>query len=551
MDSTDKYIGKLLDGRYEILERIGEGGMAVVYRAMCNVLNRFVAVKIMRDETAGDAEFKRRFAAESRAVAKLSHPNIVTVHDVSKGGEPEYIVMELIDGITLRQYMDIKEVLSWKEAAHFARQIGKALACAHANGIIHRDIKPKNIMLLKDGTIKVADFGIAALENEVFENNGEVIGSIHYIAPEQARGEMPDSRGDIYSLGVVLYEMLSGHLPYEGDTLSEVAMNHITTEPVSLREYVPDIQSALVKIVNKAMAFDIDIRYQKAEEFVRDLDDLLNNTVVEQVVNPAVVPVRSVSELSKKDYIRRKRRASRVSFALGVFLSLSVCLSLFTFIWNYWLKEVFSPIERVTMPYLIGQNFSTVINTIDPIYNFHVTYIIDNTHEQGTILEQSPESGRSMMVTGNGIDISVSVSSSMSAVTIPDVTGRNYKEAISILQNSGFNVSVENAVSNVVPRDIVISTSPSYGETLNNGSVVYVRVSSGTVTAYIDVPNVIGLSEEAAKSKLESFSLIYGGCERVSSDLIAGTVIGQSISAGTSVVERTGITLTISAGPVG
>lgn len=218
----------LLDDRYEILEKIGEGGMAVVYKAFCHRLSRFVAVKIMREDMAADEEFRRRFCAESHAIAMLSHPNIVAVYDVSHSDDVEYIVMELVDGITLRQYMEKRGALNWKEALHFTKQIAKALAHAHSRGIIHRDIKPQNIMLLKDGTIKVADFGIAALENEVQES-GQAVGSIHYIAPEQARGENPDARSDIYSLGVVMYEMLTGCKPYTGDTIGEIAVKHMSS----------------------------------------------------------------------------------------------------------------------------------------------------------------------------------------------------------------------------------------------------------------------------------------------------------------------------------
>ena len=232
MNENEQYIGMLLDERYEIQSVIGEGGMAVVYKAVDHRLNRQVAVKIMREEMAADEEFRRRFLAEAHAVAMLSHHNIVAVYDVSRSGSTEYIVMELVNGITLKQYMERRGALGWRETLHFSKQIAKALAHAHERGIIHRDIKPNNVMLLKDGTIKVADFGIAALENEVYESNGQAIGSIHYIAPEQARGENPDARSDLYSLGVVMYEMLTGEKPYTGETLGEIAIKHMNATPV-------------------------------------------------------------------------------------------------------------------------------------------------------------------------------------------------------------------------------------------------------------------------------------------------------------------------------
>lgn len=243
----DQYIGKLLDNRYEILERIGVGGMAVVYKARCHRLNRLVAVKILKEELAQDAEFRRRFHDESQAVAMLSHPNIVAVYDVSRSSELDYIVMELIDGITLKQYMQKKGgKLSWREALHFITQIMKALSHAHGRGIIHRDIKPHNMMVLRDGSLKVADFGIARLTSAAQATlTQEALGSVHYISPEQARGSHIDARSDLYSAGVVLYEMITGRLPYEGDSPVAVAIQHINSIPLSPREIDPEIPEAL------------------------------------------------------------------------------------------------------------------------------------------------------------------------------------------------------------------------------------------------------------------------------------------------------------------
>ena len=239
MEHKDPYIGKMLDNRYEILERIGTGGMAIVYKAKCHRLNRLVAVKILKSDLAQDEDFRRRFNAESQAVAQLSHPNIVSVYDVSKGGDIEYIVMELIDGITLKQYMEKRGQLNWRESLHFITQIMRGLSHAHSRGIVHRDIKPQNVMVLRDGSVKVADFGIACLENAAQTLTQEALGSVHYISPEQARGDRTDARSDIYSAGVVLYEMLTGRLPFEGDSAVSVAIQHLSSVPLAPREALP------------------------------------------------------------------------------------------------------------------------------------------------------------------------------------------------------------------------------------------------------------------------------------------------------------------------
>ena len=264
----DQYIGKMLDNRYEILERIGTGGMAIVYKAKCHRLNRLVAIKILKSDLAQNEEFRRRFNAESQAVAQLSHPNIVSVYDVSRGGDMEYIVMELIDGITLKQYMEKRGQLNWRESLHFITQIMRGLSHAHSRGIIHRDIKPQNIMVLRDGSVKVADFGIACLADSAQTLTQEALGSVHYISPEQARGDRPDARSDIYSSGVVLYEMLTGRLPFEGESAVSVAIQHLSSIPLAPREINPDIPEQLELICMKAMAPDLEHRYQSADAMI-------------------------------------------------------------------------------------------------------------------------------------------------------------------------------------------------------------------------------------------------------------------------------------------
>ncbi|MEE0785956.1 MAG: protein kinase, partial [Oscillospiraceae bacterium] len=260
----DKYIGRLLDNRYEILEVIGTGGMAVVYKAKCHRLNRLVAIKILKDEFSKDEEFRRRFQAESQSVAMLSHPNIVSVYDVSSSGDIDYIVMELIDGITLRQYMEKKGVLNWRETLHFSMQIAKALEHAHSRGIIHRDIKPHNIMVLKNGSVKVTDFGIARVVSSQSTLTREALGSVHYISPEQAKGGRVDNRTDIYSLGVVMYEMLTGRPPYDGETPVSVAIQHINAAAPMPTSINPAIPRGLEQITMHAMCADLDQRYESA-----------------------------------------------------------------------------------------------------------------------------------------------------------------------------------------------------------------------------------------------------------------------------------------------
>ena len=557
MNENEKYIGKMLDDRYEILECIGEGGMAVVYKAMCHRLNRYVAVKIMRDEMAADEEFRRRFCAESQAVAMLSHPNIVAVYDVSHSDDIEYIVMELIDGITLKQYMDRRGKLSWKETLHFSKQIAKALSHAHERGIIHRDIKPQNIMLLRDGTIKVGDFGIAALENEIDENNGQAIGSIHYIAPEQARGNCPDARSDVYSLGVVMYEMLTGQLPYTGDTLGEIAVKHMNADPVLPHELNPDIPPELETITLKAMAPGLEERYQSAKELLEDLEAITQSQVqaeeeeAAETEAPGVKPVRSVSELSKEKYKLRRKRASRVSFLSGTLGLLLLAIWLVSFLWNFWLEDVFSPAERIDLPNFVGTEFQAIENNAELMntYSFNVVYVIDTENPSGMVLDQSPEPGRSMMVTPGGIQVELTVSSGASEYVVPDVLNMSYTDAVAAIQSAGFVAEIENATSDSVARNNVISSSPAAGESLSSGSTVYLLVSSGTEILYVEVPNLIGSTEDAARAKLESANLSFGGSERVSSDLAVGTVVGQSLDAFSQVEEHTKVYLQISSGP--
>ena len=549
-----KWIGQTLDDRYEIKSLVGAGGMAWVYRATDLRLNRNVAVKIMREDAAEDESMRSRFCAESHAVAMLSHPNIVAVYDVSQSDSLEYIVMELVDGVTLLQYMEKKGQIPWNEALHFSRQIARALSHAHSRGIIHRDIKPHNIMLLRDGTIKVADFGIAALENEFHENNGEAVGSIHYIAPEQARGEYPDPRSDIYSLGVVMFEMFTGRKPYLGSTIQEIAVKHMNADPPSMVELNPSLPPELERITLKAMCADRNARYQTANELTDDIDAFLEDR---ESVSPEAIEVpdpENDPEVRERDRRRRhflRWNAGLTGWLFGSFLVLLAALSVGIFLWNFWLKDLFTPAIRVTLPDFVGRDYETIAS--DPgyqsTYAFNVIYLVDPEHAPGTVLSQSPNPGRSIMITPGGVEVKLSVSIGDTVATVPDVSNLDYRAATAVLRQVGLYIEVINNYSESVERDRVVRTDPTAGLEVTTGSLIYVYVSCGIEIRSLQVPNLIGLSEEAAISQIESNGFSYGWSQREHSDLMPGTVIGQSIDAFSSAEEHSMIYLTVSDGP--
>ena len=561
MDTNmDKYLGTTLDDRYEIQEVIGAGGMAVVYKATDNRLNRFVAVKILREELARDDEFRRRFQTEAQAVAMLSHPNIVSVYDVSHSDSVEYIVMELIEGVTLMQYMQRKGTLGWKEALHFSTQISKALDHAHSKGIVHRDIKPQNIMILRDGTIKVADFGIAALESAQEQRREQTVGSVHYIAPEQARGEQPDTRSDIYSLGVVMYEMLTGKMPYDGETAEQIALKHIAGLATPPQELNPDIPDELARITLKAMNADISGRYQTAGELLHDLEEFrrqqsaaLRGSGEDETVEifPDVEPIGRTGEMSRARYARRRRRSRKVSLLSGAVGVLVFMIAVFVFLWNYWLRDIFSTSARVELPSFVGKPYEDVVNdsAYKELYTFTVTYSIDPTVPEGEIISQDPEAGRSMMIVPEKIDVTLTVSTGVREAVVPDVLNHSRQEAILELQNAGFKYELGYATSDTVAEEYVISTDPAPGEPLAEGSTVFVTISGGATVHNVTVPQLVGYTESEAISRLNGSSLVYAGTTYIESSQEEGTVIRQSIDAYEEVPERTRIYIWVSSGP--
>ena len=558
--SYTKYLGTVLDDRYEVIEKVGEGGMAIVYKARDTRLDRCVAVKVVRDELFGDEEVIKRFYAEAHAVATLSHPNIVSVYDVSQSEDISYIVMELISGITLRQYMDRKRPVPWRQVLHFSKQIADALQHAHERGVIHRDIKPQNILLLQNGTIKVADFGIAAFENEINETKGQAIGSLNYIAPEQLKGKKADVRGDVYSLGVSMYEMLTGFKPYTGETPLEILQKQQAAAPLPIRAFDVDVPQEFEDIVLKAMAPEPENRYKSAEELKKALNTFTSrfrkeenrarNEAEGKTGGPLKVSVTPTVNIPRREYIRSVRRTNRIGFSLGTFALLSMAVASFVFLWNFWLRDVFSEAERMELPNFVGSSYDVICNDValNSKYNFNVNYVVDTVSPAGTVLAQEPAAGRSLMITDRGMDVTLSVSTGYILNEVPNVVNLDYREATLLMENAGFVVEVTNVTSPSVAKDLVLSSSPTAGEKISAGSTVYLSVSGGAQINYVKMPNLIGLSEDAAIMKLQNANLTYGGSERKSSEYEPGTVIAQSTVAFAEVEELTRITLTISAG---
>ncbi len=565
-NNMDRYLGQTLDNRYELLEVIGSGGMAVVYKALCHRLNRYVAVKILKDEFANDDEFREHFRAESQAVAMLSHPNIVAVYDFSKSSECQYIVMELLEGITLKQYMQKKGALSWKEALHFATQIAKALSHAHSKGIVHRDIKPQNIMVVKDGSIKVADFGIAHLQNETTMDANETIGSIHYISPEQARGETVDARADIYSLGIVMYEMLTGQLPYEGDTVEAIAVQHFNAILPFPGDINPDIPVRMEEITLRAMTADIDARYQSADGLLDDLEafrkaqsafltEQQNGEETLQTVSSdydAVNPSFKKGKLSKKEYKQSKARSRRVSTFSGIALLSIFILAIVGFLWSYWIKDMFVSSERIVIPSFIGEDSNEIVGSkaYSGIFNFTVSYTIDPNSPEGQIIGQNPEAGRSIMPSDEGININLTVSTGILMTKIPDLVNHEYREATIALEKLGFVVAEPQMVaSDTITEGYVVSTNPTAGEELPAGSTVYISVSGGPELKEIPMPNVVGKTQESAVSELKKLTIDVGTITAVeNSDYPKGVIFWQSIEAGEMVTPHTMVYMKVSAG---
>lgn len=554
----DKLIGKRLDGRYEFVELIGIGGMANVYRAFDNVKKCDVAVKVLKEEFLGNEEFVRRFRNESKAIASLSHPNIVRIFDVNFGDRIQYIVMEYIDGVTLKEFIDKAKVLDWKDTVHFTFQILRALQHAHDRGIVHRDIKPQNVMLLQDGTVKIMDFGIARFARDERINRDRAIGSVHYISPEQASGGITDAKSDIYSMGIMMYEMLTGKLPFDGDTPELVATKQIQALAESPLKINPEIPKGLVDILVRAMQKDPSNRYQSAAEMLRDIDEFKKNPDIlfeykyfNDDGNTKYFSVAEKEEMKKplgtnkaKPKQEKKKKSKLIPILVGVasafVLAAIIIISIFV------LGNSGGNKSDIELPDFVGVKYEDIKTMDNGKYSklgFSVTEEPNSQYEKGVVFAQSPSPG--IKVKEDYQDVKLKVSLGPELATVPNVHNMPLASAQAKLSSVGFTniVTVEQDDKNIT-ANCVISTDPKSGEQVSKDTQITIYYSSGKGKTQ-KVPNVVGQSLEQGRSSLTAAGFDVSVSEQNDSKP-AGTILSQDIMGEAEVGTK--IRLVISSG---
>ena len=576
----DNLIGKKLDGRYLIESLIGVGGMANVYKGRDVRTGNAIAVKVLKEEFLGNEELVRRFKNESKAISILDHPNIVKVYDVSVTDQLQYIVMEYIDGITLKEYLKQRGgALTWKEVVHFATQVLGALDHAHSKGIVHRDVKPQNIMLQADGSIKMMDFGIARFSRAQSQTiSDKAIGSVHYISPEQAKGDRTDARTDIYSVGVMLYEMLSGKLPFDGSGTVSIAIMQISEKPKPLAEVAPNVPEGLRQIAEKAMEKDPDARYQSAAEMLAAIQAFKQNPSIrfEYEYNSQDAPGKTISKVVtgsrsavstqqarrtgtatgkgngvKKQASRRQAAVKEKYFPiLPIFFGMAVAFVIGAAILVYLIftnssNPLFSNRDNVQLVDFVGHTEDEfrasdyfALLTPDIIYEYNSMY------PEGTIFQQSPAAGRTVKERQT---ITLRVSRGTEIITLPDVTGYDRDTGKQSLVDLGLSVTTRREVNDSVAEGTIIRTEPAGGTSVEGGSTVTLYVAKPTRVTTTNVPSVQGLDQSAARSAVNAASLVPATRE-VNSDLPAGTVISQQPAAGTQVSLYSVVVLQVSNG---
>ena len=603
----DQYIGRLLDNRYEILEVIGTGGMAVVYKARCHRLNRLVAIKILKDEFARDEEFRRRFHAEGEAVAMLGNPNIVQVYDVFSKDNANYIVMEMIDGITLKQYMEKKGVLNWKETLHFGMQIAKALEHAHSRGIVHRDIKPHNVMVLKNGSVKVTDFGIARVMSKTNTLTKEALGSVHYISPEQAKGGWVDNRSDLYSLSVVMYEMMTGRPPYDGESPVAVAIQHINGGAAMPSTLNPNIPAGLEQIIMRGMALDVKDRYASATEMLRDMEEFRRDPAVlfimpKRQVSDATQAVdltgitqqrttaekaaagqsrdsgrirtaaagtavrhrvqsgtgrviRSASTTGRHAAVRSRRREqeeeekrSRITTiaivsCCGVAIVAIIILLIAIMNGGFGSQQP----DLVPVPDLTGKVYADLPLYPDFVIEQDVPRYDENV-PKGQIIEQNPVADN-QVVKGTTIRVIVSLGKEPLVKSMENLVGYDIERAKAFLESQGYYVLVDDEPSDQFEEGEVISSQPEAGAELKEGQTIKLLISSGPLIKKESMPGVVGLDYATAARRLDDLGFKNVKKEFVASNEPKDVVVDQSVVEGTLLDVTTRIVIKISSGP--
>ena len=592
----ENYVGKRLDGRYEIQDIIGVGGMAVVYKAYDSIDDRTVAIKVLKEEFLAKEEFRRRFKNESKAIAILSHPNIVKVYDVSFGDRLQYIVMEHVEGITLKEYIEQCGVVNWNEALFFSIQILRAIQHAHDKGIVHRDIKPHNIMLLDNGLIKVTDFGIARFSRgETRTLTEKAIGSVHYISPEQAKGQLTDEKADIYSIGVVLYEMLTGKLPFDADNAVSVALMQLQEEAVPLRSINPEIPIGFEQITLKAMQKNTRDRYQTASEMLLDLEELKMNPnikfdyqnyfvdqeptryigkIQEKIVGSPVrqttgeyKPIKA-SDYEEKNYNHYREDApqrvrevpqtqyqsndnvkkTNFTIILGVVFAFLLILAIVlgVFIKNGTIQ--LGP-KRTEVESFIGMDYIEDIELSSEYadkYDFEIVYVSSSDYEEGTVTDQDPKAGAT--IPKGGI-IKLYVAKSGEGKVIPDLTNKNYKQARDTLESMGFIVKLQATENDIIEVGNVISTNPSANTSVIEGSTITVYYAVDTsAESQFKMPDLEGKSLVEAKNLLEKNGLVVSKVESVDSSISENVVVSQSPAEGSPVRKGDEVIITVSTG---
>lgn len=553
----DNYVGKRLDGRYEVQEIIGVGGMSVVYKAYDNVDDRIVAIKILKDEFLNNEEFKRRFKNESKAIALLSHENIVRVYDVNFGEKLQYIVMEYIDGITLKEYINKQNSITWNDAVYFMTQILRAVQHAHDKGIVHRDIKPQNIILLPNGTLKVTDFGIARFSrSETKTLTEQAIGSVHYIAPEQAKGEQTDERADIYSMGVVLYEMLAGKVPFDSENAVSVALMQVQANAEKLTQINPNIPKGLEQICVHAMQKNPDDRYQSATEMLLDIEEIIKNpnTVFNYASNtesqtksvPTVTDDRYNEEYDEAvDYEAERKHKKKMIAAvtIGVIVLIAAVVGVI-----YMFTSGINT-KTHTLENFVGYSYDELQNSNDYKYEFVAEYQKTDEKEPGIILSQSPEAGSKIT---EGSTVTLVVAASEKDITMPNVYGLTLEMAEQTLKQSELSIFKAMKInSDTVEEGKVIYTDPKANSIVSGDQEITIYVSDGPSTTTIEkikIPDVIGLTKSGAREFLTKYGFTNVEFKTQDSTYPKDVVISQSPSVGSSAKATDKITVIVSTG---